>query len=346
MTVPPDLYGRPRTDRGWRFATKALSAFEFVTSLLRSEPPVRPVNDRRLSLVVRRVAEEASGVVSLRLSTADWSPLPSWQPGCHLDLELPSGTVRQYSLCGDPDDPFTYRIAVRLLGTGSREVHALAPGDVVSVRGPRNAFPFIRMRRYLFIAGGIGITPILPMVQLAAARGADWHLVYCGRSRSSMPFLDEIDGLDSSRVWIRPDTEYGVPVSGAELLTQALPDTRVYCCGPPPMIAGVRVDRGSGLHYERFSPPPIRDGHPFSVELRRSGLVLQVPADRSALDVIRSSIPSVAYSCRQGFCGTCRVRLLAGEVQHHDSVLTDDERQGAMAICVSRGRDSRVVLDL
>jgi ferredoxin-NADP reductase len=346
MTVPPDLYGRRGTDRMWRAFTKALSAFEFVTGFLPSTPPDRPVNDRRLSLVVRRVVVEASDVVSVQLSTADWSPLPSWQPGCHLDVELPSGIVRQYSLCGDPEDRFTYRIAVRRLGTGSQAVHALSAGDVVSVRGPHNAFPFIRVPRYLFIAGGIGITPILPMVRLAAARGADWHFVYRGRSRESMPFLDEISALDAKRVWIRPDTEYGVPVSGAELLTKALPDTQVYCCGPPPMIASVRVDRGTGLHYERFSPPPIFDGHPFSVELRRSGTVLEVPADRSALDVVRDVKPSVAYSCRQGFCGTCRVGLLAGDVQHHDRVLTDDERQHSMTICVSRARHSRVVLDL
>ncbi|TCO53623.1 PDR/VanB family oxidoreductase [Actinocrispum wychmicini] len=345
MTLPPDLYGRRRLDRSWRVFAKALAGFEVVMGRFALEPVVRPVNDRKCALVVRRVVPQATDVVSLHLSAPDTSPLPTWQPGCHVDLELPSGTVRQYSLCGDPGDPFTYRIAVRRLGTGSQEVHRLAVGDEVRIRGPRNAFPFIRAPRYLFVAGGIGITPILPMVRLAAARGADWHLVYCGRSRDSMPFLDEIADLDADRVWIRPDTEFGVPVSGAELLTDAVPDTRVYCCGPPPMIASVRVDRASGLHYERFSPPPIRDGKPFTVELRRSGRTLDIPADRSALDVIRDAIPSVAYSCRQGFCGTCRVGLLGGDVQHHDSVLTDDERRHSMAICVSRSTGT-LVLDL
>lgn len=346
MTLPPDLYGRRRPDRMWRAFTGLLAGFEAVVHRVDMRPVTRPVNDRRLSLVVRRVVPEAADVVSIHLSTSDIKPLPTWQPGCHVDLELPSGTVRQYSLCGDPGDPFTYRIAVRRLGTGSQEVHRLVPGDKVQVRGPRNAFPFIRVSRYLFIAGGIGITPILPMIRLAAARGADWHFVYCGRSRDSMPFLDEIAELDQDRVWIRPDTEFGVPVSGAELLTNALPDTQVYCCGPAPMIAGVRVERdGRNLHYERFSPPPVKDGKPFTVELARSGRTLDVPADRSALDVIRDAIPSVAYSCRQGFCGTCRVGLLGGDVRHHDSVLTDDERRHTMAICVSRSTD-KVVLDL
>jgi hypothetical protein len=122
--------------------------------------------------------------------------------------------LRQYSLSGDPEDRFTYRIAVRRLGIGSQEVHSLAEGDVVTVHGPRNAFPFIRAPRYLFIAGGIGILPMLH-----AAADADWYFVYCGRSRASMPFLDEIERLDPDRVWIRPDDEYGMPVSGAELLT-------------------------------------------------------------------------------------------------------------------------------
>ena len=344
MTLPPDLYGRRRSDRMWGVFTKALDAFEYVTTRRPSTPRPRPVEDRRLSLVVRAVTPEAQDVVSVRLSTEDWSPLPTWQPGCHIDLELPSGTVRQYSLCGDPDDPFTYRIAVRRLGVGSREVHRLGAGDRVRIRGPRNAFPFIRAPRYLFVAGGIGITPILPMVRAAA--GTDWHFVYCGRSRGSMPFLDEIADLDPERVWIRPDTEYGMPVRGAELLRWALPDTQVYCCGPPPMIASVRVDRSRGLHYERFSPPPVRNGQPFTVELRRTGAVVDVPADRSALEAIREVLPSVGYSCRQGFCGTCRVEVLAGEVEHHDSVLTEEQRRTSMAICVSRARDGRVVLDL
>ncbi|RSM74754.1 oxidoreductase [Kibdelosporangium aridum] len=328
MSAPPDLYGKRPTDRMWSFAARAISAYEVMTRLLRSEPPVRPVLGLSMKLVVRKTKAEADDVVSLAMSKEDWSPLPTWQPGCHLDLRLPSGIERQYSLCGDPEDRWTYRIAVRRLGAGSQEVHSLREGDVVTVRGPRNAFPFIEVPRYLFIAGGIGITPILPMVK--AAQGKDWHLVYCGRNRASMPFLDEIAELDPARVWIRPDTEFGIPVSGKELLTWALPNTHVYCCGPPPMIAGIRVDRTTGLHYERFSPPPIIDGRPFEVELRRTGIILQVPADRTALDVIRDAVPAVPYSCRQGFCGTCSTKVLGGD---------------EMRICVARGH-GRIVLDM
>ncbi|WP_372667883.1 PDR/VanB family oxidoreductase [Amycolatopsis kentuckyensis] len=287
----------------------------------RRRPPVREV-DRNLPLVVEAVEPEAEGVVSLRLGNG--SVLPGWRPGAHLDLVLPSGLVRQYSLCGDPSEKDHYRIAVRKIGVASAEVHALQPGTRVTVRGPRTAFPFVGGGPFLFIAGGIGITPILPMVRAAAAKGADWRLVYTGRSRESMPFLDALEGDD--RVRIRPDTEYGVPASGAELLEDLPEGAAVYCCGPVPMITGVRVDlaltRAEAVHFERFAPPPIVDGEPFELTLRRSGQVLHVPSDRSALDVLLEARPATPYSCRQGFCGTCAVPTAGG---------------GSMRICVDRG---------
>ncbi|WP_326945221.1 PDR/VanB family oxidoreductase [Amycolatopsis sp. NBC_01307] len=283
-------------------------------------PPVRAV-DRNLPLTVEAVRPEAEGVVSLRL--ANGAPLPSWRPGAHIDLVLPSGLVRQYSLCGNPTENDHYRIAVRRIGVASAEVHALRAGTRVVVRGPRTAFPFVGEGPFWFVAGGIGITPILPMVHRAATKGADWRLVYTGRSRATMPFLDELARY--GRVRIRPDTEYGVPASGAELL-DGMPDgASVYCCGPVPMIAGLRVDLAlttGAVHFERFAPPPIVAGAPFTLTLRRSGRVLDVPGDRSALDVVREALPDTPYSCRQGFCGTCAVPTADG---------------GSMRICVDRG---------
>ncbi|WP_326838116.1 PDR/VanB family oxidoreductase [Amycolatopsis rhabdoformis] len=295
----------------------------------RRRPPVRAV-DRAIPLVVEAVRAEADEVVSLRL-TSD-RPLPSWRPGAHVDLVLPSGLVRQYSLCGDPADLSHYRVAVRRIGAASGEVHALAPGTKVAVKGPRNAFPFVAADSYWFVAGGIGITPILPMVHAAAARGVEWRLVYTGRTRASMPFLEELSRLPEDRVWVRPDTEYGVPASGAELL-EGVPDgASVYCCGPVPMITGVRVDleltAARAVYFERFSTPPIVGGEPYRVVLRRSGRTLDVPADRSTLDVVREVLPDVAFSCRQGFCGTCAVTTPDG---------------GSVRICVDRGP---AVLDL
>ncbi|MEU0883342.1 2Fe-2S iron-sulfur cluster-binding protein [Lentzea sp. NPDC005914] len=265
-----------------------------------------------LWLTVVERSRVADDVVSLRFGG---TTLPAWQPGCHVDLHLPSGLRRQYSLCGDPAEQ-TYRIAVREVGAGSREVQALQVGDRIQVRGPRNAFPFAGIGPIVFVAGGIGITPILPMVHAAARRGLDWRLVYCGRSTKAMPFLDE---LPIGQVDIRIGR-------GGPLLTDAHPRGAVYCCGPASMLEQVRGEFSSRwLHFERFSPPPIVGGRPFTVELRRSGVSLGVPADRSALDVIRDFRPSVAYSCRQGFCGTCDV--------------------GGVRICVDRPTGDRLVLE-
>ncbi|MEU3644083.1 PDR/VanB family oxidoreductase [Lentzea sp. NPDC034063] len=265
-----------------------------------------------LWLTVVERSHVADGVVSLRFGG---SALPAWQPGCHVDLHLPSGLRRQYSLCGDPGE-HTYRIAVREVGAGSREVQALRVGDRIQVRGPRNAFPFAGLGPVVFVAGGIGITAILPMVHAAARAGLDWRLVYCGRSMAAMPFLDE---LPVGRVDVRIGR-------GEALLGDASPRGAVYCCGPASMLEQVRAEFSSRwLHFERFSPPPIVDGQPFTVELRRSGVSLDVPADRSALDVIRDLRPSVAYSCRQGFCGTCDV--------------------GGVRICVDRPTGDRLVLE-
>ncbi|WIY04681.1 PDR/VanB family oxidoreductase [Amycolatopsis mongoliensis] len=327
---PARLDGSGRTDHLMSTLVGVVGVYRRLSRFSgKRRPPVRAV-DRNLPLVVEAVRPEAEGVVSLRLKAPDGGPLPRWQPGAHIDLVLPSGLVRQYSLCGDPCENDRYRIAVRKIGTASGEVHALTPGTRVTARGPRTAFPFVGGGPFLFIAGGIGITPILPMVHRATALGADWRLVYTGRSRESMPFVGEL--ADDDRVRIRPDTEYGVPASGAELL-DGLPDgASVYCCGPVPMIAGVRVDLGltgaKAVHFERFAPPPIVSGEPFQLTLRRSGRVLHVPADRTALDVLLAARPGTPYSCRQGFCGTCAVPAAGG---------------GSMRICVDRGT---AVLDL
>jgi ferredoxin-NADP reductase len=309
--------------------------------------------DRTLHLVVDEVRAEAPDARSFRLVAASGTELPRWQPGSHLEVLLPSGRRRHYSLCGDPADRRCYRIAVRRIadgGGGSREMHDLVgPGSTLAVHGPRNAFPYVPAPGYLFLAGGIGITPILPMVKQAAAGGVPWQLVYTGRSRASMPFLDELSELDPERVRIRPYDQHGFP-TGAELLEYAPPGGTVYCCGPTPMIAGVRqalpASAAAALQFERFCAPPVLDGVPFEIALQRSNRMLTVPADVSALDIIRQALPDVAYSCQQGFCGTCRTRVLSGDVEHRDRVLTDQARADTMTICVSRSRGGRIVLDI
>ncbi|GGS14225.1 PDR/VanB family oxidoreductase [Actinokineospora fastidiosa] len=331
MSRPPaDLYGRQRADRMFRALVPVVGAFRRASERgARRQPPVRAV-DRDLRVVVRSSSVEADGVVAVTLADPGGAPLPGWRPGCHLDVVLPSGLVRQYSLCGDPADRRTYRIAVRSVGAGSAEAHALTAGTPLVVRGPRNAFPFVGPGPYLFIAGGIGITPILPMVH--AARGSDWRLVYTGRDRRSLPFLAE---LPTERVRVRTDDEHGVPTA-ADLLRDAPPGAAVYCCGPAPLIDLVKAAWPGRFHAERFAPPPVVGGRPFELQLGVGGPVVPVAADETALTALRRVRPDVAYSCRQGFCGTCRVRVLSGGPSEEDGML----------VCVARADGGRVVLDV
>ncbi|MEZ0093163.1 2Fe-2S iron-sulfur cluster-binding protein [Streptacidiphilus sp. EB129] len=345
VPLPPDLYGRGRDDRFLRFLD-AVTRFYLPISTRsdRYGRRVFPPEPGPLRLVVTDREAAAEDVVALRLAAPDGGPLPPWQPGAHLDLDLPSGRRRQYSLCGDPADRSGYRIAVRRLpdgGGGSVEVHdALHPGARLTVSRPRNAFPFAGDRSVLLIAGGIGITPILPMAREAAARGLDWRLVHAGRSRASMPFADELARLGADRVELLADDEHGTP-DGADLLGRAAPGAAVYVCGPAPMLDAVRTafdaSGATALHFERFAAAPVTDGRPFTLRLRRSGTELPVPADRTALDVLREYDPATPYSCRQGFCGVCRRQVRSGTVEHRDRKLTDQERAaGQMLVCVSR----------
>ncbi|MCX4633985.1 PDR/VanB family oxidoreductase [Streptomyces platensis] len=307
--------------------------------------------------VVERTAE-AEGVVRLRLAGEG---LPSGEPGAHLDLVLPSGAVRQYSLCGDPATPGSYTIAARLIEDGrggSREVHErLHEGTLVGVRGPRNRFPLRDGPAYLFLAGGIGITPLLPMVRQTERAGVPWRLLYCGRSRASMPFLVELRqlaGPGDGRLTVVAEDEDGRPDLAAAL-AGAPPGAAVYCCGPEPLMDAVSallpaVTEGLTLHTERFTaatPVPAAGNAPFEVELRRTGRTVTVPADSSALRAIRDqALPDLPYSCERGFCGTCQQRVLSGEVDHRDDLLTDAERTDSLLVCVSRARGGRLVLDL
>ncbi|WP_053733634.1 PDR/VanB family oxidoreductase [Nocardia sp. NRRL S-836] len=309
-----------------------------------------------MKLVLEKKDVIADGVVLLTLRHPDGDPLPAWTPGAHVDLVLADGLVRQYSLCGDPSDTATMTVAVLLEPGGrggSRHVHdVLAAGQQVEVRGPRNHFELVEAKRYLFIAGGIGITPILPMVARVEAAGHDWRLVYGGRTRSSMAFRAELERLAGTE--IRPQDEDGL-LDLAALLGEPEEGTAVYCCGPEALLTAVEQHCAAwpegSLHVERFAPktgvaPPSRQE--FEVELAQTGTVLRVPAGRSVLDVVEQAGVSVLSSCREGTCGTCETIVLGGTPEHRDSVLTAAEQEcgDAMMICVSRSRSPRLVLDL
>ncbi|WP_082859704.1 PDR/VanB family oxidoreductase [Alloactinosynnema sp. L-07] len=337
---------------GARAYSRVFAASSAAPYLSRSKPVRRKGFD--LDLVVSSITREVEDVVSFTLRRPDGGALPAWIPGAHLDVFLPSGIQRQYSLCGDPADRSCYRVAVRRIdggGGGSVAMHSeVAEGDVLTFRGPRNAFTFIDVESYLLIAGGIGITPILPMVREAARRGADWTLVYTGRSRATMPFVAELDAIGGGRLELRPDDEYGPP-EAAELVRRAKPGAAIYVCGPPALIDAARavqpgLNPTGSLHSERFSAPPVVGGRPFDVHLARAGVTVTVGADESALAAIRRAVPAVRYSCQQGFCGSCKHRVLDGGVEHRDTKLRPAERETDMLICVSRAAGDSLTLDL
>jgi ferredoxin-NADP reductase len=314
------------------------------------------MSDRRMTLVVDRCEAAARDVVRLVLRRPDGQPLPQWQPGAHIEIDLPGGLVRHYSLCGDPAATDRYEIAVldKTGGAGgSRHMtQNLTPGARIDASAPRSLFPLIPSPHYLFIAGGIGITPIVPMIRAAEAAGADWRLLYGGRERASMAFLDDLE-CHGDRVIVMPQDECGLPDIGS-LLADAVPETLIYCCGPEPLLqkvedASAHWPRGM-LHVERFAPKPQTDveNSSFEVELRQSNLVLQVPSDRSILEAIEDAgIPTIS-SCGQGTCGTCLTTVIEGTPDHRDSLLEDEDRQAGdkMLICVSRAKSARLVLDL
>jgi cytochrome P450/ferredoxin-NADP reductase len=317
------------------------------------------VTTREFEAVARVAAKAvvADGVATLSLREIEGQSFPPWEPGAHVDLIIDGVATRQYSLCGDPADQHLWRLGILRdpRGTGgSLYVHdQLRAGDIVRVRGPRNNFPLVPSPRYLFIAGGIGITPMLPMVRAAVAAGAEWELVYGGRQRSSMAFLDELARYgERVRAW--PQDERGFLPLG-ELLGQPQPDTLIYCCGPEPLLNAVEQacagwPKGA-LHVERFVARPLTEPvrtEAFEVHLAQSGLTLTVPTDRSILSMVEEAGVGVLSSCGEGTCGTCETPVLEGVPDHRDSVLDAEQREAGdcMMICVSRSATARLVLSL
>ncbi len=320
-----------------------------------ANPSPTPTTDGSgMRLLIGQTTWEADNVLSLRLSSSDGMPLPSWEPGAHIELALPSGRHRQYSLCGDPNDTRSYRIAILQVPGGrggSVEVHTDArAGQLITVQGPRNHFPLVPSPAYLFIAGGIGITAMMAMAVRVAAEGGEWNLVYAGRRRASMAFLDEIRALGPDRVDVMPADERGRPDLDA-IIGATPPSAAVYCCGPDRMLHAVqeRVAERPDLvlHSEPFTGTAAGGGAALYVELRRTGRIINVPSDRTVLQAVRDVAPAVSTGCEQGVCGACRTSVLAGEPDHRDKLLSSAERAaGAMLICVSRARSERLTLDL
>ena len=293
-------------------------------------------------------------VVVLELAPAEGRRLPGWRPGAHIDVLMPGDLSRQYSLVGDPAAP-TWRIAVlreRESRGGSAWMHALEVGDAVSVTAPRSHFHFgAGTAPVIFLAGGVGITPISAMAFAAAAAGRDYQLYYAGRA-GHMALVDELAELHGDRLHLH--------VSGADprlelaALFAAAPDAVVYSCGPARLIDAAETaarEAGLAFHAERFEALPLTEPvwpGPFEVELQFSGITVEVPPDRSILEVVEENGVAVPWSCTEGTCGTCETPVVEGKIDHRDSILTAQERarMDTMFICVSRAACPRLVLEL
>lgn len=314
-----------------------------------------------LKLRVSAVAAEARDVMRLELAAPDGGELPAFEPGAHLSLQLPGGLQRQYSLCNDWRERHRYVLGVSRAAAsrgGSSHVHgSVRVGSELACSPPANNFRLVPdAPRYLFVAGGIGITPILAMVRWCEAAGKPWKLVYAARTRARMAFYEELLGY-GAKVRFHSDEEQGGPLKVAPLMSDVAPGTHVYCCGPAPLMEAVQAGGGhlapEALHFEWFSAPtqPAVAEQPaggFWIDLQRSGTSLHVPPGLSILEVLEQNGHEVPFSCREGLCGTCETSVCGGEPEHLDYVYPPSERPTlrTMLVCVSRARSERLLLDL
>ena len=310
---------------------------------------------------VMAIVKAADAIMDIRLLALDGQPLPVADAGSHIDVRLPNGLIRQYSVHRYDASDGSYSIGVGLSEPsrgGSAFIHAhLRVGDLLEISAVRNNFPLAHnASTYLFIAGGIGITPILSMIRWCDANDKPWQLLYCARSRSRAAYIEHLP-RGGKLVFHSDDETAGRPDLQA-FTRQASSTDHLYCCGPAPLLNAVRDVAQAYLtsgqvHFELFSAPQSsapekQQNKSFVVELARSGMELTVPADTSLLDTLEKAGIMVPFSCREGLCRTCECRVLAGEIDHRDYVLSDEERASNAVIlqCVSRAKSSRLVLDI
>ncbi|WP_338890460.1 PDR/VanB family oxidoreductase [Rhodococcus sovatensis] len=308
-------------------------------------------------LRVQQKNYEADGVTSITLVDPTGAPLPTWEPGAHVALHLPGGLVREYSLCSDPSDRTKWTVAVLRAEKsrgGSILVHdALSVGAEIEVAGPRNAFALDEDAiEHVLVAGGVGITPIVAMMRRLDHTGRNWKMLYAGRSRASMAFVDEISR--AANAVVHADDEQGGLPDLAALLGDLTAGSVVYCCGPAPLLDAVAAAMPPEvvLRTERFSAPeviaPEGGDTAFDLVLERSGRRVPVAPDQSVLDALLDAGLDVPSSCTEGICGTCEIGVVKGDVDHRDFLLGESEHAAnkTMFPCVSRCRSAELVLDL
>ncbi|RYX94698.1 MAG: oxidoreductase [Comamonadaceae bacterium] len=315
--------------------------------------------DTQMPLRVDRIHDAAQGLRSFELVLPDGGELPAFTPGAHITVQTPCGLLRKYSLCNSPDERDRYVITVKREDAsrgGSASMHEdLKAGDTIPASVPDNAFELVEgAKAYLFIAGGIGITPMMSMIRsFGELPPAPWKLVYLSRFAEGTAFLEELG---------RPELKKNVRIHHSEGsldqefdLWPALekPNTaHVYCCGPRGLMEAVRDMTGhwspKNIHFESFEEggKTLPDDKPFSVRLARSGKQFEVPVGVSILNAMREHGCDTASSCESGTCGTCRTGLLEGEADHRDMVLMPEEMERQIMVCVSRAKSAELVLDL
>ncbi|MGY4535358.1 vanillate O-demethylase ferredoxin subunit [Pseudomonas sp. TE3786] len=316
-----------------------------------------------LQVLVNRKALVADGICSFELRLANGEPLPAFTAGAHVDVHLPSGVVRQYSLCNPPEERHRYLIGVLndpLSRGGSQAMHEqVEQGQTLQISAPRNLFPLAaQAKRHLLIAGGIGITPMLAMAFELERQGADFELHYCFRSRDRAAFLDSLENASfAQRVTLHDDSSAEPSnLDASALLQRPEAGRHIYVCGPGGFMDYILSTAAAAgwpeeqVHREFFAAAPIdHDGdQAFEVELVRSGKVLQIPADRSVFEVLDEAGIEIETSCEQGICGSCITRVLSGTPDHRDQFMTDAEhgRNDQFTPCCSRAKTPRLVLDL
>ena len=335
----------------------------YTAEMVEPTPPyaLSDAPDSKLALRVGAVTPQGQDILAFELARPDGKPLPSFAAGAHIDVYIRDGLKRQYSLCSAPGDRQRYVIAVLKEKNGrggSRAMHeTLKEGDLVTVSAPRNHFPLAgrEARFHLLLAGGIGVTPMMAMIEELEARGAAWQLHYCTRSPETTAFRDRLAAfIEAGKVILHHDG--GDPGRGLDiksLLATYDIGTHLYYCGPTGFMSAVKAATGNWpphcVHCEYFTAPEddgARVNAPFQIKIKQTGEVLEVAADQSIVSVLRANGFAIDTDCEDGYCGTCLTRYLEGEPEHRDSVLSEAERKSYVMVCCARAKKSPLLLDL